>query len=293
MVTAVPDLTASTKGPSPMRIARTVRYLLAGTAVALFVAATPSAASATGGAAAPSGTRSLAQVLTRDTGGFDRNRYDFDILTKAVLTVVGAKPSSPVSVLTDGSVALTAFIPNDAAFQRLEQDITNSRRLPSEQQAFDAVAGLGVDTVETVLLYHVVPGATLRGRDVALHAAAVTFYGGVAVVPVGLLVIRLAAVFGGADWVTSTVGPARPGWRAVAVVGSITAANLSGFLHGFVLFCSLPLDLGLPFGGLAQIGGVVAVALWSYLLHMVLLIGYALVLPPAPIPRNAREGARC
>ena len=37
--------------------------------------------------------------------------------------------------------------------------------------------------------------------------------------------------------------------------GSFTAANLSGFLHGFVLFCSLPLDLGVPFGGFDEIGG--------------------------------------
>ena len=33
--------------------------------------------------------------------------------------------------------------------------------LPSEKAVFGAVAGLGIDTVETVLLYHVVPGATI------------------------------------------------------------------------------------------------------------------------------------
>jgi uncharacterized surface protein with fasciclin (FAS1) repeats len=103
-------------------------------------------------------------VLTRDTSGFDRNGYDYDILTKAVLTVLQAKPQSPVKVLSNGSVALTAFIPNDRAFERLAQDLTHSRRLPSEQQAFTTVAGLGVNTVETVLLYHVVPGATIDAR---------------------------------------------------------------------------------------------------------------------------------
>ena len=79
-------------------------------------------------------------------------------------------------------------------------------------------------------------------------------------------------------WLVRAVGPARPGWLASVLAGSFTAANLSGFMHGFVLFCSLPLDLGLPFGGFDQLGGTVAVALWLYLFHLVLLVGYALTL---------------
>jgi membrane protein len=76
-------------------------------------------------------------------------------------------------------------------------------------------------------------------------------------------------------WVYRYVAPGRPGWLCTVLVGSFSAANLSGFLHGFVLFCSLPLDLGAPFGGFDQIGGMVAVGLWLYLLHVVLLAGYA------------------
>jgi membrane protein len=76
-------------------------------------------------------------------------------------------------------------------------------------------------------------------------------------------------------WVYRYVAPGRPQWLATALVGSFTAANLSGFLHGFVLFCALPLDLGAPFGGFDQIGGMVAIGLWLYLLHIVLLAGYA------------------
>jgi len=76
-------------------------------------------------------------------------------------------------------------------------------------------------------------------------------------------------------WVYRYVAPGRPNWPATALVGSFTAANLSGFLHGFVLFCSLPLDLGAPFGGFTEIGGMVAIGLWLYLLHVVLLAGYA------------------
>ena len=146
-----------------MRSTRLARRLGVGAAViALAVSLTPASASAAG--SRPSGTRSLAQVLTQDTSGFDRNGYDYDILTKAVLTVLQAKPGSPVKVLTDGSVALTAFIPNDRAFERLAQELSHARKLPSEKQAFAAVAGLGVNTVEAVLLYHVVPGATINAR---------------------------------------------------------------------------------------------------------------------------------
>ena len=76
-------------------------------------------------------------------------------------------------------------------------------------------------------------------------------------------------------WVYRGVAPGRPEWLATVLVGSFTAANLSGFLHGFVLFCSLPLDLGLPFGGFTEIGGTVAVGLWLYLFHVILLAGYA------------------
>ncbi len=75
-------------------------------------------------------------------------------------------------------------------------------------------------------------------------------------------------------WVFRYLAPGRPPWLATVLVGSFTAANLAGFLHGFVLFCSLPLKLGAPFGGFAQIGGTVAVGLWLYLLHVIVLAGY-------------------
>ena len=76
-------------------------------------------------------------------------------------------------------------------------------------------------------------------------------------------------------WVYRYVAPGRPRWLATIVVGSFTAANLAGFLHGFVLFCALPLDLGAPFGGFAEIGGMVAVGLWLYVFHVIVLAGYA------------------
>jgi uncharacterized surface protein with fasciclin (FAS1) repeats len=143
---------------------------LTAVATAAVIASALTAAPATAhGKTKPLGTKSLAAVLTADKGGFDRRGGDYDILTAAVLAVLKAKPSSKVKVLTDGKTALTAFLPNDRAFQKLVADLQRSKRLPSEKAAFTAVAGLGIPTVETVLLYHVVPGATID-RKAALKA---------------------------------------------------------------------------------------------------------------------------
>ncbi|GAA3947871.1 fasciclin domain-containing protein [Actinoplanes auranticolor] len=106
----------------------------------------------------PLAKKSLAQVLLKDKSGFDHNARDFDILKSAVLAVLEAKPNSPVKVLTQGQTRLTAFLPTDGAFQQLAKEATKARKTPSEKKAFTAIAGLGINTVESVLLYHVVPG---------------------------------------------------------------------------------------------------------------------------------------
>ena len=93
-------------------------------------------------------------------------------------------------------------------------------------------------------------------------------------------------------WVYRYVAPGRPEWLATVLVGSFTAANLSGFLHGFVLFCSLPLDLGVPFGGFTEIGGMVAVGLWLYLFHTILLAGYAATRSASAYQRARRARPR-
>ena len=148
-----------------MNIARTATRIAVGATVAALAATalTPSSAQAHG-KTKPLGTKSLAAVLTADKSGFDRNSKDFDVLTAAVLAVLDAKPNSAVKVLTDGTVALTAFVPNDGAFRQLAREVGKTGKLPTEKQAFTTVAGLGIDTVEAVLLYHVVPGATVDKR---------------------------------------------------------------------------------------------------------------------------------
>ena len=86
----------------------------------------------------------------------------------------------------------------------------------------------------------------------------------------------LAALAVALVWVFRVIGGGRVGRTALVVGAAFTAACVSGFLQGFVLFLSLPLDLGAPFGGLPVVGGVAAVGFWLFLLHLVVLVGWLL-----------------
>lgn len=146
-----------------------LRILTAVTLAAGVSTATASPAAA----AAPTGTSSLAALLAADGSGFDRNWYDFDVLEGAVTAVLTAKPDSPVAVLADGTKPLTAFLPNDRAFQVLAFQLTH-RWYGTEQGVLTAIAKkLSVDQIEAVLLYHVVPGATLDSSAVLRSNGAV------------------------------------------------------------------------------------------------------------------------
>ena len=110
---------------------------------------------------------SLAEVLAADGNKFDRDNNDFDVLDRAVRVVLNAKPESPVALLADGTQTLTAFIPTDQAFRRLARDVVGGKAGGSERSAFRALAGaVDVDTIETVLLYHVVAGQKLDSTAV-------------------------------------------------------------------------------------------------------------------------------
>ncbi len=141
---------------------RRVPALLATSALAL----TALSATVPANAQAARGNDSLASVLTSDGNTFDKNAGDFDILTEAALAVIAAKPESPVALLADGSTRLTVFAPTDQAFRLLAKDLTG-KTIRSEKKLFAALVDLaGVDTIETILLYHVVPGATLTSSKV-------------------------------------------------------------------------------------------------------------------------------
>jgi uncharacterized surface protein with fasciclin (FAS1) repeats len=145
-----------------VKLACALAVALATTLVTVLATALPASAH-TG--TPPTGTRSLAELLAKDGSGFDKNWSDYDILDNAVGAVLAAKPNSPVAVLADGNVPLTAFLPTDRAFRRLAHSLTG-KSYHSEKKVFTKLAGtLGVDTIESVLLYHVVPGATITYRQ--------------------------------------------------------------------------------------------------------------------------------
>ncbi|WP_324274771.1 YhjD/YihY/BrkB family envelope integrity protein [Blastococcus brunescens] len=100
------------------------------------------------------------------------------------------------------------------------------------------------------------------GVGPTLGRIAVGFYG-----VLGALTVPLA-------WGFRVVAGGRVRWSALAAGALFTAACVSGFLQGFVLFLALPLDLGAPFGGLDVVGGVVALGLWLFLLHLVVIGGW-------------------
>ena len=142
---------------------RCVPALLAASTLALGVVQTTAPAAS---AQAAPGEDSLASLLTSDGDRFDRNARDFDIVTEATLAVVAAKPGSPVALLADGTRRATVFAPTDRAFRLLLEDLSGDS-VRSEKKVFDSLVALaGVDTIESVLLYHVVPGSTLTSGKV-------------------------------------------------------------------------------------------------------------------------------
>ena len=148
-----------------------LRRTLTGLVAAVFTGAMAASLAVVPAQAAPAtGEQSLAAILTADGNGtFDKNWYDYDIVTQAVLGVLAAKPDSNVKLLTQGNVALTAFIPNDRAFRLLAHDVTH-KWYGTEKKVFDKlVAKLGINAIEKVLLYHVVPGGPILAKD-ALQA---------------------------------------------------------------------------------------------------------------------------
>jgi len=144
-----------------MKIRNLATALVVTTSTALAATSAPAQAADGAATAGHLGNTSLATVLAADGDRFDHNWSDFDIVHRAVSTVLEAKPRSELSVVARGRQRVTAFLPTDRAFRVLVEDLTGQRK-GSERAVFAAVAGsFEVATIEAVLLYHVVPGATV------------------------------------------------------------------------------------------------------------------------------------
>jgi membrane protein len=74
------------------------------------------------------------------------------------------------------------------------------------------------------------------------------------------------------------VAAGRVGTRALLFGAFITGSFLAGFLQGFLLFLAIPVEWSVPFGGLPVFGAVAALALWLYLIHILVLAGYRFTL---------------
>jgi Fasciclin domain len=151
------------KHPRTRRLGSTLVGL--GLAVAsLGVAPGPAAAS---DPAPKAGKTSLAEVLGADGQKLDKNWGDFDIVEAAVYAVLDAKPDSPVGLLADGNTRLTAFVPTDDAFRKFVKSIKGYAPKTEAKTLAQVVKIAGsIDTVETILLYHVVAGKTLTSPKV-------------------------------------------------------------------------------------------------------------------------------
>ena len=139
-----------------MNIRRTVSLALVGAAI-VTATAVPAVSAATP-VDGPAG--SVLDVLEADGTAFDSNWYDFDIVEAAARAVVDAKGvgGTTVAALANPDAALTVFAPNDRAFQVLAKELTG-KWYGTEAGVVNGIVGaLGADainTLETVLLYHV------------------------------------------------------------------------------------------------------------------------------------------
>ena len=87
-----------------------------------------------------------------------------------------------------------------------------------------------------------------------------------------------------------STGPSVLPLRAALAAGFALGAVLTGFLHGFVLFLAIPVDWDLPFGGLPVVGTAVALGLWLFGLHVVLLAGYRIAVSAHTVHTATRRG---
>ncbi|MCW2535580.1 MAG: Ribonuclease [Modestobacter sp.] len=180
--------------------------------------------------------------------------------------------------LVDAGVTLTAWqalltlLPISLYGEGLRRALL---RLSPERDRYTAWRGrlltLPLVVVAPLLLYPLLLAGRLLA-DLSARPGAGAALGGVAVGYYSVLLVLVLPL----AWGFGVVAAGRLRWAAVLTGAFLTAASLSGFLQGFVVFLALPLDLGAPFGGLDVVGGVVAVGFWLFMLHLVVLAGWLL-----------------
>jgi uncharacterized surface protein with fasciclin (FAS1) repeats len=164
-----------------MNIRRNISLALVGAALTTAIAV-PAVSAATP-VNAPAG--SVLDLLEADGTAFDGNWYDYDILEAAARVVVDGKPGTTVAALADPNASLTVLAPNDRAFQVLAYDLTG-KWYGTEAGVLNGIAGAIMnglkadleDTLEAVLLYHVIGGRATFADVKSLSGKSVTTVGG-------------------------------------------------------------------------------------------------------------------
>ena len=150
-----------------MKHPRTTRLGAALIGLGLVASATAAAAPATAAPAAKAGTTSLAEVLGADGQTLDKNWQDFDIVEAASTPSWTPSRTAPSAWSPTARPALTVFVPTDAAFRSFVKSIKGYAPATEEKTLKQVVKIAGsIDTVETILLYHVVAGKTLTSPKV-------------------------------------------------------------------------------------------------------------------------------
>lgn len=118
------------------------------------------------------------QILADADQQYDRNWYDFDVIGEIVKAILDSSvPTQLGAAAGDVPGGITAFLPNDRAFQVLAWDLTG-RWYRNEADLIGAILGskqvngdLGL--VNAIVEYHVVPGATIDSKTALQSDSAV------------------------------------------------------------------------------------------------------------------------
>lgn len=202
----------------------TLRQMLtAAAAVTAAVAVAAPAVATKKAPPAPAPMPTIADVLLSDAkgdrDGFDHNPYDYDIVTQAVLAFPDLTEAA-----ANKDADLTVFAPNDYAFRMLVWDLTK-KWYRTEAKTFTAlVDAVGLDTIKTVLTYHIVPKGIPASVAITADGAELdTLQGGKITVD----------VVGGKKWKAIKLIDLDPSDRDPWVVRTdIGGALDNGYIHG-------------------------------------------------------------
>lgn len=203
-----------------------------------------------------------------------------DTVTAAMDAAIGGLPDghgTPEALRTLTRVALAmpwwqalvVLFPASLYGEGLRRAFVQMSAEPDTLTGWRGRAGLlGVAAVAPFLVLAVLASAHYVGPLYSRDGGALVWGVVVAFHVVWLAVsTALVGVFG-------LIGPGRISLRALMIGAFSTGAILAGFLQGFVLFLAIPIPWSAPFGGLPIVGAVSALALWLYLLHILVLCGF-------------------